>query len=261
MTIVANKIVCITGASRGIGRGCALEFAKHGATGLVLHYLGDAETESEIQSLKAELESFPQNPKVVVVPGDIGDAATSTKIVEIGVGAFGRIDVLVSNAGICPFAEFLTMPHATWERTRQVNLDGSFYVVQAVANQMKVQVPQGGSIIGISSISALVGGELQCHYTPTKAGILSLMQSCAVALGKYNIRANAILPGTIATDINKEDLSDVTKRENMEKRTCLGRLGVPSDIAGPVVFMASDLAKYVTGASLLVDGGLFVNLQ
>lgn len=118
------------------------------------------------------------------------------------------------------------------------------------------------------------------HYTPTKAAILSLMQSCAVALGKYNIRANAILPGTIATDINKEDLSDEAKREGMVKRTCLGRLGrkysidplplfllmyflvlEPDDIAGPAVFLASDLAKYVTGASLLVDGGLFVNLQ
>lgn len=106
------------------------------------------------------------------------------------------------------------------------------------------------------------------------------MQSCAVALGKYNIRANAILPGTIATDINKEDLSDGAKREGMIKRTCLGRLGrkcspnsfplfslisflviEPDDIAGPAVFLASDLAKYVTGASLLVDGGLFVNLQ
>jgi len=153
------------------------------------------------------------------------------------------------------------MPHATWERTRQVNLDGAFYVVQAVANQMKNQIPQGGSIIGISSISALVGGELQCHYTPTKAGILSLMQSCAVALGKYRIRANAVLPGTIATDINKDDLSDSAKRDYMIKRTALGRLGEPADIAGPVVFLASDLAKYVTGASLLVDGGLFVNLQ
>ncbi|KAK7064257.1 short-chain dehydrogenase reductase sdr [Favolaschia claudopus] len=264
MVLVSNKVVCITGASRGIGRGCALEFAKYGASGLVLHYLGDAETEKEIQSLKAEIENsstYPQNPKVAVVAGDIADPTTSTKIVEIGVEAFGRIDVLVSNAGICPFAEFLTMPHATWERTRQVNLDGSFFIVQAVANQMKIQTPQGGSIVGISSISALVGGELQCHYTPTKAGILSLMQSCAVALGKYNIRANAILPGTIATDINKEDLSDSTKREYMEKRTSLGRLGVPSDIAGPVVFMASDLAKYVTGSSLLVDGGLLVNLQ
>ncbi|TFY79659.1 hypothetical protein EWM64_g4360 [Hericium alpestre] len=135
------------------------------------------------------------------------------------------------------------MPLEVWERTRQVNLDGSFYITQAVARQMKEQTPQGGSIIGISSISALVGGAQQVHYTPTKAGILSLMQSTAVALGKYNIRANAILPGTIATDINKENLSDAKKREGMVKRTCLGRLGNPDDIAGPVVFLASDLAN------------------
>ncbi|KAI0692791.1 NAD-P-binding protein [Cytidiella melzeri] len=261
MSLLPDKVVCITGASRGIGRACATECAKHGATGLILHYLGDSETENEVFSLRQSIESDFPHCKAVVVPGDIGDPGTSTKVVEAGVKAFGRVDVLVSNAGICPFAEFLTMPHATWERTRQVNLDGSLYITQAVANQMKSQSPQGGSIIGISSISALVGGELQCHYTPTKAGILSLMQSCAVALGKYNIRANAILPGTIATDINKEDLSDEIKREAMVKRTCLGRLGAPADIAGPVVFLASDLAKYVTGASLLVDGGLFVNLQ
>lgn len=90
---------------------------------------------------------------------------------------------------------------------------------------MKVQSPEGGSIIGISSISALVGGAQQVHYTPTKAGILSLMQSCAVALGQYGIRCNAILPGTIATDINKEDLSDTKKRDYMVQRTALGRLG------------------------------------
>ncbi|KAF9457063.1 hypothetical protein BDZ94DRAFT_287807 [Collybia nuda] len=257
--LALNRIVCITGASRGIGRACALEFAKHGASGLVLHYFGDEETENEFQSLRQELEK--QEVRVMGVPGDIADSKTSTKIVEAGVEAFGRIDVLVSNAGICPFAEFLTMPHTTWERTRQVNLDGSFYIVQAVANQMKTQMPQGGSIIGVSSISALVGGEYQCHYTPTKAGILSLMQSCAIALGKYNIRANAVLPGTIATDINKEDLADEKKREYTVNRTVLGRLGAPDDISGPVVFLASDLAKYVTGASLLVDGGLFVNLQ
>ncbi|KAG7099092.1 hypothetical protein E1B28_000966 [Marasmius oreades] len=262
MTIVAGKIVVITGASRGIGSGCAREFAKYGAAGLLLHYYGDSVTTVEIQSLKAEIESSTGSGcKVVTIPGDIGDPATATKITTAAVEEFGRIDVLVSNAGICPFAEFLTMPHATWERTRQVNLDGSFYVVQAVANQMKVQSPQGGSIIGVSSISALVGGGMQCHYTPTKAGILSLMQSCAVALGQYGIRANAVLPGTIETDINKEDLTDPVKRENMVKRTALGRLGAPEDIAGPVVFLASDLAKYVTGSSLLVDGGLFVNLQ
>lgn len=224
-----------------------------------MHYLGDSETEKEIQSLRSEVEG--NGAQVVTIAGDIGDPTTSSKIVAAGMKTFGRIDVLVSNAGICPFAEFLTMPHATWERTRQVNLDGSFYIVQAVANQMKNQTPPGGSIIGISSISALVGGELQCHYTPTKAGILSLMQSCAVALGKYGIRANAILPGTIATDINRDDLADEKKRDYTINRTVLKRLGAPDDISGPVVFLASDLAKYVTGASLLVDGGLFVNLQ
>ncbi|KAG1783997.1 NAD(P)-binding protein [Suillus placidus] len=262
MSLLANKIVCITGSSRGIGRACAVESAKHGAIGLILHYFGDQETEAELQSLKEEIYATAHDHcQVVGVPGDIADSETSQKIVEAGVEAFGRIDVLVSNAGICPFAEFLTMPHAIWERTRQVNLDGSFYVVQAVANQMKSQVPQGGSIIGLASISALVGGEFQCHYTPTKAGIVSMMQSCAIALGKYNIRCNAILPGTIATDINKEDLANEEKRAYTIKRTVLGRLGAPDDIAGPMVFLASDLAKYVTGAQLLVDGGLFVNLQ
>ncbi|KAM5536239.1 hypothetical protein V8D89_010138 [Ganoderma adspersum] len=261
MSLLTNKVIVITGASRGIGRACAVETAKYGATGLVLHYFGDEATTKEIQNLKEDIESTYTHTKVVIVPGDIAHRETSLKIVEEGVKAFNRIDVLVSNAGICPFSEFLTMPAETWERTRQVNLDGSFYITQAVANQMKNQTPQGGSIIGISSISALVGGEYQVHYTPTKAGILSLMQSCAVALGKYNIRANAVLPGTIETDINKEDLSDVAKRDGMVKRTALGRLGAPDDIAGPVVFLASDLARYVTGAQILADGGLFVNLQ
>ena len=120
----------------------------------------------------------------------------------------------------------------------------------------------GGSIIGISSISALVGGGLQTHYTPTKAGVLSLMQSMAVALGKYNIRCNSLLPGTIRTQLNEEDLKDEKKREYMEGRIPLGRIGLPGDLAGPAVFLAcGELSGFVTGASLLVDGGLFVNLQ
>ena len=94
-----------------------------------------------------------------------------------------------------------------------------------------------------------------------KAGLLSLVQSCAIALGPYNIRTNAVLPGTIATDINKQDLSDEAKRESIIKRTCLKRPGCPEYVAGPVVFFASDMASYITGSSLLVDGGLFVNLQ
>jgi L-rhamnose 1-dehydrogenase len=113
----------------------------------------------------------------------------------------------------------------------------------------------------MSSISALVGGEYQTHYTPTKAGLHSLMQSAAIALGKHGIRCNSLLPGTILTEINKEDLADQKKRAYMEGRIPLGRLGVPEDMVGPTVFLASDMARYVTGAALLVDGGAFVNLQ
>jgi L-rhamnose 1-dehydrogenase len=133
-------------------------------------------------------------------------------------------------------------------------------MVQAAANQM-VRQGHGGAIVATSSISALVGGEFQTHYTPTKAGVHSLMQSAAIALGKHGIRCNSVMPGTIETEINREDLADAKKRNYMESRIPLGRLGEPDDVTGPILFFASDLARYVTGASLLVDGGMFVNLQ
>jgi L-rhamnose 1-dehydrogenase len=142
----------------------------------------------------------------------------------------------------------------------RVNMHGGYFMVQAAARQMVAQ-GHGGSIIAMSSISALVGGKYQTHYTPTKAGLHSLMQSAAIALGKHDIRCNSLLPGTILTEINKDDLADQDKREYMEGRIPLGRLGVPEDMVGPTVFLASDMARYVTGAALLVDGGAFVNLQ
>ena len=194
------------------------------------------------------------------VEANVADPETGKKLVSAAVDAFGKVDVLVSNAGICPFHSFLDMPVETFRQTMEVNLHGAFYVTQAVANQM-VKQGNGGSIIAMSSISALVGGGMQTHYTPTKAGVHSLMQSCAIVLGPHGIRCNSVLPGTIATDINKEDLEDPEKREYFHKRIPLGRLGEPDDVAGCVVFLASDLARYVTGAALLVDGGLFVNLQ
>ena len=107
----------------------------------------------------------------------------------------------------------------------------------------------------------MVGGEFQTHYTPTKAGVHSLMQSCAIALGKHGIRCNSVLPGTILTDINKDDLADPEKRQYMEGRIPLGRLGRPEDIASVVAFLASDMAGYMSGAALLVDGGAFANFQ
>lgn len=255
--LLKDKTVIVTGASRGIGRAVALACAQQGAR-VVIGHSGSATGSAAAQSLIEEIQVIGQ--QAIEVGADAADLNTGKLLVERAVEAFGSVDVFVNNAGICPFHSFLDMPQDLYMKTVDTNLNGAYFAVQAAANQMKKQ-GTGGSIIAISSISALVGGALQTHYTPTKAGLLSLMQSCAVALGPYGIRCNAVLPGTIATDINKDDLSDQEKLASMTQRTCLGRLGEPEDLGGPVVFLASNMARYVTGASLLVDGGLFVNLQ
>jgi len=255
---------------------------------------------AEAESLLAAHQSSPGIAigHLAHLPGDIRDPSTATALVSFALTAFDdgsdddqtpntttpsntntttpnntdntnnttpqrRLDICVSNAGICTFASFLDLDHALYENTIQTNLNGTFYLVQAAARQMAIHnSPPGGSIIGISSISALVGGGLQTHYTPTKAGITSLMQSTAVALGRYNIRCNALLPGTVSTQLNEEDLKDEGKRTYMQGRIPLGRIGIPGDLGGPAVFLAcEELSSYVTGAQLLVDGGLFVNLQ
>lgn len=158
----------------------------------------------------------------------------------------------------CP--PMLDMPPDILRRTVAINLEGAFYICQAAAGQMKAQ-GTGGAIVATSSISALVGGGMQTHYTPTKAGVHSLMQSTAIALGPFGIRCNSVMPGAILTDLNREDLEDEEKRAYFNRRIPLGRIGQPKDVATCVAFLASDMAAYVTGASLLVDGGLFVNLQ
>lgn len=252
--LLKDKVVLVTGASAGIGRAVALGVARHGARVAINYFDREEGAGTAVDAICAA------GGEAIAVRGDVADPATAAGFVQAAVASFGRVDVMVSNAGICPFHAFLDMPCETLERTMQVNLHGAFYMCQAAANRM-VEQGGGGALVAVSSISALVGGEFQTHYTPTKAGVLSLMQSTAVALGRHGIRCNAVLPGTIATDINAEDLSQPSKRAYMEGRIPLGRLGTPDDLVGPVAFLASDLAAYVTGAALLVDGGLFVNLQ
>lgn len=252
--LLENKVVLITGASRGIGRATAVEAARHGAD-VALNTFRDEAAAAEVV---AEVEALGR--RAIAVDGDVAQPESAAAFVTAAVQALGRVDVFVSNAGICPFHAFLDMPVETLRRTMEVNLHGAYYMVQAAANQM-VRQGDGGAIVAISSISALVGGEMQTHYTPTKAGVHSLMQSCAVALGRHGIRCNSVLPGTIATDINKDDLADPQKREYMEGRIPLGRLGQPEDIASVVAFLASDMAAYMSGAALLVDGGAFANFQ
>jgi L-rhamnose 1-dehydrogenase len=252
--LLEGKTVLVTGASNGIGRAVAIGAAEHGADVAINFARDEAGARACIQGIEAA------GRRGLAVQGDVADPETAGDFVERAVEAFGKVDVMVSNAGICPFHSFLDMPVETFERTMRVNMHGGYFMCQAAARQM-VEQGHGGSIIAMSSISALVGGEYQTHYTPTKAGLHSLMQSAAIALGRHGIRCNSLLPGTILTEINKDDLADAKKRDYMEGRIPLGRLGVPEDMVGPTVFLASDMARYVTGAALLVDGGAFVNLQ
>lgn len=259
--LLENKTVIVTGGSRGIGRAISLECARHGAD-IVVNYWGrcDAPYGGDAPAAEVIEEIAALGRHAVLVEGDVAETSTAQKLVAAAVAAFGKVDVLASNAGICPFHPFLDIPLEAFRRTMEINLHGAFYVTQAVARQMRDQ-GHGGAIVATSSISALVGGGLQAHYTPTKAGVHSLMQSCAIALGPYGIRCNSVLPGTIATDLNSDDLSSPEKLAYMQRRIPLGRLGEPLDVANAVVFLASDMARYINGAALLVDGGLFVNLQ
>ena len=252
--LLKDKVVLVTGASQGIGKAAAIGCAQAGAD-VAINYHGD---DAGAADAVAQIEALGR--RAIAVKGDVAEVATAGAFIQAAVEAFSKVDVFVNNAGVCPFHAFLDMPPEVLERTMQVNLHGAYFMVQAAANQM-VKQGHGGAIVAVSSISALVGGGLQTHYTPTKAGVHSLMQSCAIALGPYGIRCNSVLPGTIETTINKDDLSDPAKRDHMAGRIPLGRLGEPDDLAGPIVFLASDMARYVTGAALLVDGGAFVNLQ
>lgn len=259
--LLENKTVIVTGGSRGIGAAIAVACARHGAD-VVINYWGDNDAEygkrGAVGTVVDAVEAHGR--RAVALQGNVADPETGKALVAAAVETFGKVDVLASNAGICPFHSFLDMPPEILKRTMEVNLHGAFFVTQAVANRMKAQ-GSGGAIIATSSISALVGGGMQTHYTPTKAGVHSLMQSCAIALGPHGIRCNSVMPGAILTDLNADDLSQPDKQAYFEKRIPIGRYGEPADVADCVVFLASDMARYVTGASLLVDGGMYVNLQ
>lgn len=267
--LLAGKTAIITGGTTGIGRAICLGYLGQGCN-VVVNHLGLERDQMHLDSLIAEASAMlakdPEAGRLAHKAGDVREVETAARLVAAAVehsGEARRLDICVSNAGVCTFADFLTLSPDLLETTFRTNVDGAFYITQAAARQMALnQRPSGGSIIGMSSISALVGGGLQTHYTPTKAGVTSLMQSTAVALGKYGIRCNALLPGTIRTQLNEEDLADDAKRNYMEGRIPLGRTGQPADMAGPAIFLAcEELSGYVTGAQLLVDGGLFVNLQ
>jgi L-rhamnose 1-dehydrogenase len=260
---LTGKTALVTGASRGIGRAIALRLAEAGANVAVnYHDPGQLELGRDNVADAAEVVETIANAggTAVAIEADVSRQQEVERLIAETVRAFGGLDILVNNAGICPFHDFLDMPPELWQRVMDVNLTGVFLCSQAAARQMVAQ-GRGGRIVTISSISASVGGAQQTHYTPTKAGAHSLMQSLAIVLGPHGITCNSVAPGAVATDINKEDFAEPGKLDYLRGRVPLGRPGAPDDIAGPVVFLASDAARYVNGASLLVDGGMFVNLQ
>jgi L-rhamnose 1-dehydrogenase len=248
-----DKVVIVTGAARGIGRAIVEGFGKEGAKVVVVD-IRQEQGEAVAQQISASGGSG------LFIKTDVSKQKEVLAMVEKAVAAFGRIDVLVNDAGICPFADFLDISEALWEQVLDVNLKGYFLCSQAVA---RVMVDQGvhGRIVHISSISSTVGGAQQAHYCASKAGINLLSASMAIALGPYGITSNCVLPGPVLTDINREDLSRPEKVEYFKKRTPVKGIGDPEDIVAPVMFFASDEAYYCTGSSLVVDGGILVNFQ
>ena len=248
-----NKVAIVTGAARGIGRAIALRCGQEGARVAVVD-LREDEGHQTVRLIEAA------GGKAMFIRTDVSDGAQVQAMVDLVVEQWGAIHILVNDAGICPFEDFLEMSESLWDQVLDVNLKGYFLCSQAVA---RVMVEQGvkGRIIAVSSISSEFGGSSQAHYCASKAGINLLVKSMAISLGPHGITCNAVLPGTVETDINREALADPAVRAYWSKRAPLGRLGQPEDIAGPVLFFASDDSEWCTGSMLVVDGGTSVNLQ
>jgi L-rhamnose 1-dehydrogenase len=250
-----GKIALVTGASRGIGRGTALRLAADGATVIVNHPGEEEHAQSVVHAIEAA------GGRAVAIEADVSSSAQVMAMIERTTSELGPIQILVNNAGICPFCDFFDITEDLWDRVHAVNLKGAFLCAQSVS---RVLVERGlpGRFVFLSSISAWVGGAQQVHYCPTKAGVSALMRSLAIVLGPHGITCNAVLPGTIYTDINKDDVPPGSdKRAYFEGRIPLGRLGEPADIADVISFLCSDDSRYMNGAEVLVDGGMFVNLQ
>ncbi len=248
-----KRVALITGASRGIGAAMARGLARDGATHIAIVHFNDADNAAQTI---AQLEGVD----AIAIEADVADSRQVNLMVQQVIDRFGQIDVLVCNAGICPFYDFLDISEATWDRTLDVNLKGVFLVSQAVARHM-VERSARGRIIATSSISSMVGGTQQAHYCASKAGVNLLIKSMALSLGPHGITCNAVLPGTIETDLNRDRLSVPGLREKLAAGTPAGRIGQPDDLVGAVVYLASPAASWTTGTLLVVDGGATSMLQ
>ena len=246
MRLLEGKTAIITGASRGIGKAVALEFAKQGANIAFTDLRYDEiaqETEREIAALGVKAKMYASNA---------ADFAATAATVEEIAKEFGRIDILVNNAGITKDTLLMRMGEEQWDAVMNVNLKSVFNFTKTVSAIMLRQ--KSGSIISMSSVVGVSGNAGQANYAASKAGIIGFTKSVAKELGSRNIRANAVAPGFIITDMTAK-LSEEVRNEWAQKIP-LKRGGTPEDIAKVCVFLASDLSAYVTGQTIHVCGGM-----
>ncbi len=246
--MLKDKIVFVTGASRGIGKAIALEMAKNGAD-VAICYSSDGEAAeavcTEIHALGRDAQAYRC---------DVSDYQQCSDTVKAAIAHFGRLDVLVNNAGITKDNLLLMMKEEEFDRVIATNLKGAFNMMKhAGAHFLK---RKQGTIINIASVSGMMGNAGQANYAAAKAGLIGLTKTAARELAARGITCNAIAPGFITTDMTQQ-LTD-KQRENIIATIPLKRMGQPEDIANLAVFLASPLAAYITGEVIKVDGGIYI---
>jgi len=243
-----GKVALITGASRGIGRAIAIEFAREGASAITIGYL---KSNREAIRVKRLLVRF--GTKVLLVKCDISKRTCVKSLVDRTLRSFGKIDILVNNAGILQQKPFEEITEEEWDRVFEVNLKAPFMLIQEVIPHMVKQ--KWGRIINIASIGGQWGGNLAVHYAAAKAALISLTLSIARIYSKYGITSNAVSPGLVLTDMAKKEINSEIGKEKL-KLIPLGRFAKPEEIAKAVVFLASEEASYITGQTINVNGGM-----
>ena len=241
-----DQVVIVTGGAQGIGRACLDAFAGEGAA-VVVADIDEAGGQKAADAIAA------RGGRARFIETDVGDAGQAQRLIDRTLEAFGRLDVLINNAGIIKTADFLEISEADFDAVLRVNLKGVFLVGQAAARAM---VRQGkGAIVNMSSTNAVVAIPNQVPYATSKGGVNQLTKVMALALADKGVRVNAIGPGSILTDLLKVVMSDEAARRRILSRTPMGRCGEPAEIAKVALFLASDEASYLTGQCIYPDGG------
>tara|TARA_Y100001970_G_scaffold279744_1_gene387599 strand:- start:278 stop:1024 length:747 start_codon:yes stop_codon:yes gene_type:complete len=243
-----DKVAIITGASQGIGRTMAIVFAKSGASVVCV-----ARSEKKIKELSVKIEN--EGGRAIPIVCDIGDGDSFSKTIKSVVDRFGKLDILINNAGITRDALLMRMNDNQWDEVIQTNLKGAFFGMKAAIRPMMKN--KFGRIINITSIVGLTGNPGQANYAASKAGLIGMTQSIAKEVGSRGITVNCIAPGWIDTEMT-EELPENSKKDLLD-RIPIGKIGKPENIAYTAVFLASDEASYITGQTITVDGGRVIN--